>query len=77
MRNLLLLLPLSLLAGCAGSTPSADTPPSLLAPCDRPVSLPDRALSDREVEVLWGRDRAALVTCRSRHEGLAATFSQF
>ena len=77
MRNLLLLLPLSLLAGCAGSTPSADAPPSLLVPCDRPVILPDRALSDRDVELLWGRDRAALVACRSRHEGLAATFSQF
>ena len=76
MRNLLLLLPLSLLAGCAGSTPSADAPPSLLVPCDRPVILPDRALSDREVELLWGRDRAALVACRSRHEGLAQQITQ-
>lgn len=72
MRNLYLVLMLSPLAGCGVSTKSADLPPSLLIPCDRPVSLPDRALSDRDVELLWGRDRAALVACRSRHEGLSA-----
>ncbi|KFI27241.1 hypothetical protein CG51_10705 [Haematobacter missouriensis] len=71
MRNLCTVLMLSLPAGCGVSSKSADVPPSLLVPCDRPVSLPDRALSDREVEVYWGRDRAALVACRSRHEGLA------
>lgn len=72
MRSLYLGLMLSLPAACGVSSKSADIPPSLLIPCDRPVSLPDRALSDRDVELLWGRDRAALVACRSRHEGLAS-----
>jgi hypothetical protein len=30
------------------------------------VVLPDRALSDRDVEILWGRDRRALVECAGK-----------
>lgn len=62
---------LCLLAGCAASTPSAELPPSLTMPCQRPAPLPERALDDREVEVLWGRDRAALAACGDRVEVLA------
>ena len=69
-RLFVILMPLALTA-CGVSSKSDSPPPSLLIPCERPVSLPDRALSDRDVELLWGRDRAALVACRSRHEGLA------
>lgn len=62
------------LTACAGSTvgkaPVPSAPPSLLAACPRPVALPDRAMTQAEVEVSWGRDRSALRACRSRHAGL-------
>jgi hypothetical protein len=34
------------------------------------VALPDRAMTQAEVEVSWGRDRSALRACGSRHAGL-------
>lgn len=75
MRTLFLILPACLLTGCLGSTGAdiADPPPppSLTAPCGVPASLPARALSDQEVEVLWGRDRSGYRACASRHSGLA------
>jgi len=65
-------LPLALTA-CAASTagnPHISPPPSLLAPCDKPVRLPERALTQAEAETLWGRDRAALRRCGERQRGL-------
>lgn len=50
---------------------SADPPPSATLPCARPASLPDRALSDRDVEILWGRDRRALLDCAGQVEVLS------
>lgn len=72
MRKSLLLLSCLLLASC-GSTnvERLDPPPSLLAPCAAPVRLPERDLTDQDVEVLWGRDRSALRSCGSRLDGLA------
>lgn len=43
----------------------------LLTPCENPVELPDRALTDLETSRLWGKDRRSLGTCGSRHSGLA------
>lgn len=63
-----------LLSGCGGSTfveDAAPLPPSLLAPCAAPVALAERALDDREIEILWGRDRSALRECAARHDALA------
>jgi hypothetical protein len=48
----------------------ASPPPSLTRPCARPVRLPERDLTGQEGEVLWGRDRAALVACGSQAAGL-------
>ena len=68
-----------LLTACGGSTVveavdlAVPPSPSLLMPCREPVLLPERALSDREVEIFWGRDRSALRECASRHAGLAET----
>lgn len=59
------------LTACGASTPFAEPPkppPTLAAPCARPVVLPDRYLSDRDVEVFWGRDRNALVECGGKVE---------
>jgi zona occludens toxin (predicted ATPase) len=59
MRTLLLCLPVCLLTACGGSISGSPA----VAPCAAPVDLPERALSDRDVEVLWGRDRSALREC--------------
>ena len=67
----LMLCLLSVCAACApADQPAVAPPPSLLAPCDPPVALPDRAISDQEAEIWWGRDRSALRACASRHQGL-------
>ena len=63
---------LSLLSACGASAPADRLPPSLLADCDPPVILPDRAISDHEIEIWWGRDRSALRACAGRHQALAA-----
>ena len=60
-----------ILAGCSSSyVEKPKPPPSLLVPCDRPVRLPERGLSDQEVEILWGRDRDALNACGSKLAGI-------
>ena len=64
-----------LLSGCAASTfadPVLPPQASLMQPCAAPVPLPDRALSDQEIEVLWGRDRSALRDCAARQAALTA-----
>lgn len=50
---------------------SPPVPPSLMVGCARPQALPEDGLSDQGVEVLWGRDRDALVACYEKHKGLA------
>lgn len=47
-----------------------EIPPSLTQACDAPVNIPERDITAVEVEILWGRDRAALRDCGSRHDGL-------
>lgn len=51
--------------------PVLSPPPDDLAPpCDAPQTLPDRALTQSEVEVLWARDQAALISCGQSLEAL-------
>jgi len=64
------------LAACSGSIKSAEidvAPPgaALTEPCSPPVALPDRALTQAEVEVRWARDRVDLLDCGKRHAALA------
>lgn len=60
-----------ILAGCSSSYVERPRPaPSLLVPCAEPVRLPERGLSDQEVEIFWGRDRDALKACASKVSGL-------
>ena len=67
MRILLSLISALALAGCAGSTPfvkSAD-------PCARPVLIPTGYLNDRQIEILWSRDRKELLNCGDKVEVLS------
>lgn len=66
---------LSALTGCSGSTVFVEpvvpnAPKELARDCPRPVLLPERTITQSEAEKFWGRDRAALVTCRDRHGAL-------
>ena len=67
MRILFLCLSALALAGCGGSTASVDS----ADPCAAPVLIPERWLSDREVEVLWSRDRHELLDCGGKVETLS------
>jgi len=61
-----------LTASCASTSGSLPLPPpSLTQPCTTPVRLPERGLTDQEIEVQWGRDRTALRACGSQLDGLA------
>ena len=57
------------LAACKGSIISTDrtrltaADSSITGPCARPVRLPERKLSQADVEKYWSRDRANLVRC--------------
>jgi hypothetical protein len=42
-----------------------------LEPCTAPVRVPDGWLSDQQVEVLWSRDRRALLDCSDKVETLS------
>jgi len=67
--TLLLAMALFLLQACAGSIRSTEppqldpAPEALTATCPRPVTLPDRALTQAEVEAFWLKDRQRLVEC--------------
>lgn len=43
------------------------------ADCARPVAIPKRALTEKDVVGLWGRDRRELVSCRTKHKSTVAT----
>ena len=67
MRNLFLLCAALALAGCGGSTPSIDG----ADPCAQPVQIPSGWLDDQQIELLWGRDRRALLDCADKVETLS------
>jgi len=67
MRILLLCFAVSALAGCGGSTRYTEA----VEPCAVPVRIPDGWLSDQQVELLWARDRRALLGCGDKVESLS------
>lgn len=67
MRILLPCLAALALNACAASTTSVKS----TDPCAEPVLLPERWLSDQEVELLWARDRRALLDCGGKVEVLS------
>jgi hypothetical protein len=56
------------------SLPEAQPPAGLVELCANPVEIAEGALSAGAVARLWAGDRAALVACAGRHEGLAAFY---
>jgi hypothetical protein len=66
------------LTACAGSSGSGKTSPPVLGsipaklkqPCARPVELSAGKKSQKQVEALWGKDRANLVKCADGKQGL-------
>ena len=66
----MLIVLLSALGACGDSIRSSTKPPVLSPPpaeleddCAQPVRLPDRVLTQAEVEALWLQDRVALIDC--------------
>lgn len=47
-----------------------EVPERLKEECDRPVKLPDRAVTVAEVGPSWKKDREALVECRKSKQAL-------
>ena len=72
MKTPLALLVVLALTGCGGLTPSVEP----TSPCVRPVAIPDRALTDVDVEVFWGRDRNELLKCGDKVETLSGRTPQ-
>lgn len=56
----------SAVSSCGAWAPSDPPPEALAAPCPAPVALPDRALSQAEVTILWRGDRDNLTDCGAR-----------
>lgn len=71
---IMLVLPVACGPRLVGDVPIP--PEALLAPCVAPqVWQAGRGLSQSEVEILWGRDRAGLRDCAAR-QGLLAGWAQ-
>ena len=73
---LLLTGPLFLLTACGGLTRS-NKPPVLVGPptefsdsCPDPVEMPEKELTQFEVEQFWMQDRISLIICKNRHISL-------
>jgi hypothetical protein len=67
-----------LLTACGGST-KLDKPglqaaidSKLLEKCSRPVKLPNRDLTQLDIERFWAKDRAELIKCGLTKEKLVA-----
>lgn len=50
-------------------------PENLMKPCAAPVILPDRGLTQAEVETLWRRDRVNLTACGQTLETLKSFYT--
>lgn len=76
----MLIAALSILAACSESIgsvepPKLSSPPlGLTDPCARPVDLPDRDLTQKEVEFYWINDRENLIRCGLQLQDLIAFY---
>jgi hypothetical protein len=49
-----------------------EIPPSVRQPCNAPVAVPDRDLSEREAFSIMARDRASLRQCEAKRASAVA-----
>lgn len=67
-----------LLVACGGSTKldkpglQANIDNKLLEKCYRPVNLPNRELTQLDIERFWSKDRASLIKCGLSKDKLIA-----
>ena len=70
------------MTACAGSIKldnpgiKAQADSKLTQKCDLPSKLPNRALTQFDVERLWAKDRAALVRCGITKEALVKFYKK-
>lgn len=50
-------------------------PAEAMQACQKPVALPPRDLTEKEVTSNWGRDRAALIDCEARRSAAVAALN--
>lgn len=83
LKTLALIAAGYLLTACSASTGYADkslsvrpqlqaSDATLTKPCEKPVLI--RSSKQRDVELAWGKDRAALVDCGKRHNALVGYY---
>lgn len=48
-----------------------EVPKAGSTPCPDPVTLPDRRLSEKEINTYWGGDRTALRACEEKRKAAA------
>lgn len=76
----MLIVALSMLTACGESIgsvepPKLSSPPlGLTGPCARPIDLPDRELTQKEVEFYWINDRENLIRCGLQLQDLIAFY---
>ena len=77
-----LIVPLLALTACGDlmnsvEPPSLEPPPvSFTQPCERPILLPNREVTQSEVETLWAGDRVRLITCANRYSALVDFYKE-
>jgi len=70
---LLVIVLMFFLSGCARTPVTGlhiHLTDDLSTPCETPVSLPGRSLTQRQVEELWEHDRGSLLECAEKVQGL-------
>ena len=80
----MLITSLSVLTACAGSTRSNNNlqgvltpaPAELVVPCASPITLPERELTQAEVERYWLKDRKNLVICKRQKDGVVKYYEK-
>lgn len=50
--------------------PEINLLPSLKEPCDNPVEVPEKELTQENVENLWIKDRISLINCKKKKDSI-------
>ena len=50
--------------------PEINLLPSLEEPCNNPVKIPEKELTQENIENLWIKDRIALINCKKKKDSI-------